>query len=279
MKIQNARNASCEFSSDKQFKSHLSIENQQAECQRYFDIYLSPKGAAWGGLFGDDEGISSKVPTLRRPAAIELDRRLRAGDHVISLAVDRLWRDMADLVAVTDRWMKMGVTIHFIQERLIMDGTPSALFQLHLCTAFAQWDRSKISQRVKDANAARRARGDKTVGNKPAYGKQRSRTKLEWVDSDREIAALQLLLHLRDVQQMTFEQIALLAGRAITLRSCTFSGTWRTKQIIDRAREAGHQPSLRYWSMVESKKRRCVPQAQIEMAMAAGVEIPWGKVA
>jgi hypothetical protein len=29
-------------SSDKQFKSHLSIENQQAECQRY--NYLLPKG-------------------------------------------------------------------------------------------------------------------------------------------------------------------------------------------------------------------------------------------
>ena len=144
-------------SSDKQFKSHLSIENQQAECQRYFDSYLSSKGTLWGGLFGDDEGISSKIPTLRRPAAIELDRRLHKGDHVICLAVDRLWRDMADLVAVTNRWMQMGVTLHFVQERIVFDGSANALFQLQLFTALAQCDRSKISQRQKDANAARRA--------------------------------------------------------------------------------------------------------------------------
>jgi hypothetical protein len=186
---------------------------------------------------------------------------------------------MADLVAVTNRWMQMGVTFHFVQERIVFDGSANALFQLQLFTALAQWDRSKISQRQKDANAARRVRGDKTVGNKPAYGKKRAKNKLEWVDNDREIAALQLLLHFRDIQQMSFEQIALLAGRTITLRSCTFSGTWRIKQIIDRAREAGHHPSLRYWAMVEPKKRRCVPQAQIELAMAAGVEIPWRKVA
>ena len=130
---------------------------------------------------------------------------------------------------------------------------------MYLVAVMAEWEREMISERQRAAYRARRARiahglGG-TPGNKPAYGRKRSHN--DWVPDDEELAVLELVLHLREVQGMSYARVAMTCWNRVKLRNCSWSNGWTVKKLVKRAQAMGLEPSLRYWSSAKN-----VPEAQ-----------------
>jgi DNA invertase Pin-like site-specific DNA recombinase len=85
-----------------------------------------------------------------RPALEEMITFVREGDTVIVHSLDRLGRDIRDLLNIVNELNAKGVAAEFVTERLRFsqdDDDPLAKLQLHMLAAFAEWERSTARRR------------------------------------------------------------------------------------------------------------------------------------
>lgn len=110
-------------------------------CEKIFTDHLS--------------GSKSKRPGLA--AAIDY---ARAGDKIVVWRLDRLGRNMEDLISLVNRLNEQGVSFHSTQENITMDKSSSTgQLIFHLFAAFAEFERNLILERSAAGRAAARARG------------------------------------------------------------------------------------------------------------------------
>lgn len=94
-----------------------------------------------------------------RPGLQELLGQLRPGDTLLVHSIDRLCRNMSDMCAVTTRLRDRGVTLIFLKEQLTFSaGTnnPMQELQLHMMSAFSQFERALLKERQADGIAAKK---------------------------------------------------------------------------------------------------------------------------
>lgn len=103
---------------------------------------------------GDVEKLfSEKVSganTKDRPQLQAMMEFAREGDEVICYSIDRLARDLRDCLHIVTTLNNKGVTVTFVSERLTFTGRtddPFAKLQLHLMSAFAEFERAIIRKR------------------------------------------------------------------------------------------------------------------------------------
>lgn len=95
----------------------------------------------------------------------ELDRLLdfaREGDEIVVYSIDRLARNMFDLLDIVRGLRKRGITIRFIKENLVFNGedeNPMQKLQFHLMSAFAEFERAIIRERQKEGITKAKAAG------------------------------------------------------------------------------------------------------------------------
>ncbi|WP_275349157.1 recombinase family protein [Klebsiella pneumoniae] len=85
--------------------------------------------------------------------------QLRPGDTLLVHSIDRLCRNMSDMCAVTTRLRDRGVTLIFLKEQLTFSaGTnnPMQELQLHMMSAFSQFERALLKERQADGIAAKK---------------------------------------------------------------------------------------------------------------------------
>lgn len=85
-----------------------------------------------------------------RPALEEMIAFVREGDTVIVHSLDRLGRDIRDLLNIVNELNAKGVAVEFVSERLRFsqdDDDSLAKLQLHMLAAFAEWERSTARRR------------------------------------------------------------------------------------------------------------------------------------
>lgn len=100
-------------------------------------------------------GAKSHRPGLEM--AIEF---LRPGDTLVVWRLDRLGRNMEDLISIVNRLNERGISFHSIQENITMDKASSTgQLMFHLFAAFAEFERNLILERSAAGRAAARARG------------------------------------------------------------------------------------------------------------------------
>lgn len=104
--------------------------------------------------------------TMERPQWAECNRGLGRGDTLVVVRIDRLGRSLADLVAVLDDLGRRGVAFRSLTEGLDTT-TPMGRMVYQLAAAFAEYERSLISERTRAGLAAARARGAR-IGRPPA---------------------------------------------------------------------------------------------------------------
>ncbi len=75
---------------------------------------------------------------------------VRAGDVLVIASMDRLARSLPDLLAIVHGLAKKGVTVHFLKEGLIFDGSAHADFLLGIFGAVAQFERALIRERQQE---------------------------------------------------------------------------------------------------------------------------------
>jgi DNA invertase Pin-like site-specific DNA recombinase len=123
---------------------NLNLQEDQLNqygCEKIFSDHIS--------------GSKSKRPGLDK--AIEF---ARAGDTIVVWRLDRLGRNMEDLITLVNELNNRGVSFHSLEENITMDKSSSTgQLLFHLFAAFAEFERNLILERSSEGRIAARARG------------------------------------------------------------------------------------------------------------------------
>jgi len=120
-----------------------------------------------GGYF--DEGVSGAIHVMDRPAFKNMiDAMVGNGIKVILVeSADRFARDLIVQIVGYDKLTEMGITIipanapsYFREE------TPTGVFIRNVLGAVAEFDKSQLVKRLREAREAKTARGERGVGRK-----------------------------------------------------------------------------------------------------------------
>jgi DNA invertase Pin-like site-specific DNA recombinase len=103
-----------------------------------------------------DDGISGY--RKHRPGIDDTLRELTDGDTLLAWSVDRLGRNVGNLIDLKDECGKRQVALRSIME-VIDPATADGEFTFHLAAALAQREYRRISERTKAGMAAAKARG------------------------------------------------------------------------------------------------------------------------
>lgn len=147
-------------------KQELSAETQQFGITEY---------ARRTGLevtsWAIDSAQYSKKLLWDRPAGKELCQRLRKGDIVIVLRIDRLGRSIPQFVRVLELWQKIGVIIHITDFAggVFDPENPMSRLMVHVLMSFADYQHSLIVQTTKEGLATVRREGRRSGFTAP-YG-------------------------------------------------------------------------------------------------------------
>lgn len=118
--------------------------------------------------YGCEKTFHDKISSAqsKRPGLDQVLQYARKGDTVVVWRLDRMGRNMQDLIQLVNQLNDQGIGFHSLQENLTMDRT-SATGQLmfHLFAAFAEFERNLIQERSAAGRAAARARG--RLGGRP----------------------------------------------------------------------------------------------------------------
>ncbi len=127
-------------------------ENQLAELRRF----VAARG--WTSVEFVDRGVSGSKD--RRPALDELltAARRRRIDVVVCWRLDRLGRNLRHLVTLLDELSGLGVAFVSMGEGIDCT-TPAGKLQLHILAALAEFERSRIAERVRAGLARAKAEG------------------------------------------------------------------------------------------------------------------------
>lgn len=106
-----------------------------------------------------------------RPGLTEMMEFCRQGDCVVVHSLDRLGRDIRDLLNIVEELNAKGVTVEFVSERLKFsndEDDPLARLQLHMLAAFAQWERNIAKTRQAEGIARAKALHPEKYRGRPA---------------------------------------------------------------------------------------------------------------
>ncbi|WP_067622865.1 recombinase family protein [Alicyclobacillus acidiphilus] len=106
----------------------------------------------------------------------ELQRMLvyvRQGDKLVVHSLDRLARNLADLLSLVKQLNDKGVEVHFLKENLVFNGnnnTPMSMLMLSMLGAFAEFERALIKERQREGIEIAKKKGV-YKGRKPSLNK------------------------------------------------------------------------------------------------------------
>jgi DNA invertase Pin-like site-specific DNA recombinase len=120
-----------------------------------------------------EEKISGTKKASGREAFGELLEVLQKGDEIYFESMSRMARSMQDLIDTTNMLVKVKkVKVVFIKENLSIGGDgldAMGALVFNIMGAFAQFERDLISDRTRQAIAAIKAKGEKTLGRPPVH--------------------------------------------------------------------------------------------------------------
>lgn len=106
-----------------------------------------------------EDRLSGK--SAERPALLEMITYVRQGDEVVVHSMDRLARNLRDLLDLTTQLTNKGVTVTFLKEKQSLTGDDSSMAKLTLSMmgAFAEFERSLILERQREGIALAKGKG------------------------------------------------------------------------------------------------------------------------
>lgn len=154
--------AYCRVSTDEQAAEGYSIDGQTAKLQGYASLHDLGEVTVIA-----DPGASGK--NLKRTGVQRLLEMVRANHvgHVLLWRLDRLSRDLGDLIELSELFAQHDVVLHSVTENLDMSSPTGRMF-FHILGSFAQFYREPLAENVKMGMAQARAQGRWT--NRPPTG-------------------------------------------------------------------------------------------------------------
>jgi putative DNA-invertase from lambdoid prophage Rac len=122
-------------------------------------------------LLWSDPGVSGSVPLAERPQGGTMVQGLRGGDLVIATKLDRVFRDMRDALNQVEEFRARQIDcilLDICPDLKSITGQNSAgQFNFQVLAAAAQFERSRLRERLADSREARRRQGKPLGGNPP----------------------------------------------------------------------------------------------------------------
>ena len=138
--------AYCRVSTEEQADEGFSIEGQTDKLR----LYASLRDLGEVTVI-TDPGLSGK--DLKRPGLQQLLAAVEAGhvSHVVVWRLDRLSRNLGDLILLADLFGARGVGLHSVSENLDLTSASGRMFY-NVLGSFAQYFREQLSENVKMGN-------------------------------------------------------------------------------------------------------------------------------
>ena len=151
-------------SSDRQAQEGESLPAQK----RAVELICELEGFTLAGLFADP-ATSGSVPLGQRTEGKKLLEALKPGDVVVGVKLDRMFRDATDATGTLKALKKRGVGLYL--KDLGGDVTESNVSALvfGLLSNVAEFERTRIAERISDVKADQRARG-RFLGGAAPFG-------------------------------------------------------------------------------------------------------------
>ena len=138
--------AYCRVSTEEQAEEGYSVEGQADKLRAYSALH--DLGEV---LVISDPGLSGK--NMQRPGLQQLLAAVEAGhvSHVLVWRLDRLSRNLGNLIDLADKFNDLGVALHSVSENLDLSCASGRMFYNILGT-FAQYFREQLSENVRMGN-------------------------------------------------------------------------------------------------------------------------------
>jgi DNA invertase Pin-like site-specific DNA recombinase len=145
-----------------------------------------------------EEAISGSIPLNERPEGAKLAELVATGQvkHVVSLKLDRLFRNSIDALTTTQTWDKKGVALHLTDMGGSSLSTNSAMGRMMfaMMSAYAEFERNLTAERTTQALAHKKANNQ--AYSPTPYGKDRDGERL--TDNKQEQTVISKMRSLRD---------------------------------------------------------------------------------
>src|ERR1700730_4758099 len=135
--------AYCRVATEEQAAEGFSIEGQAEKLRTYAKLHdLGPL------TFIDDPGLSGK--DLNRPGLQQILGLADQGGigNIVVWRLDRLSRNLGDLILLAEQFLTLGVGLHSVTENLDLS-TASGRMYFNIIGTFAQFYREQLSENVK----------------------------------------------------------------------------------------------------------------------------------
>ncbi len=135
------------------------------------------------------DAVSGK--DTNRPELQKCLSSLQKGDILHVHSIDRLTRNLQDLLRVLEEMAERGVTVQFHKEKLIFndDASPFQKLHLHIIGAVAEFERAFIRERQREGIAIAKTKG-KYKGRKAALSDEQVREILGRVENKESVIHL-----------------------------------------------------------------------------------------
>jgi DNA invertase Pin-like site-specific DNA recombinase len=142
-----------------------------------------------------ESAVSGSVPLSDRPAGAQLLAAVRRDvAHVVTLKLDRLFRDAEDALRQTRLWDKDGVSLHLIDFNgaAISSGSAMGRMMLTMLAGFAEFERNLIAERTSAALSHKKRHLQ--VFNHEPFGYRREGSSLMCVPEEKAVVCRVKLL-------------------------------------------------------------------------------------
>jgi len=114
-----------------------------------------------------EAGVSGSVPFADRPQGKALLRRLQPGDIIVSPKLDRCFRSSLDALVTIQELKRRNVSLWLLDLGGDVSGNGISEMMLTILAAVAQFERTRIGERIRDARAHMRRQGRHLGGTRP----------------------------------------------------------------------------------------------------------------
>ena len=113
---------------------------------------------------------------INRPQLQAALHHIRTGDALVVHSMDRLARNVEDMLKLVREMNDRGVSVDFIKENMSFTAgseDPRSTLMFTMLSAFAQFERSLIKERQREGIALAKAKGTVYKGRKPSLNAER----------------------------------------------------------------------------------------------------------
>lgn len=197
----------------------ISLEAQR---QRIIGAALMRGVPADDVVMYSDPGVSGSIQLEKRNSGQQLVADIRPGDVLIAAKMDRLFRSTSDALETYERFKADGIDLVLTDmgaDSVTRDGVSKLFFSV--MSAVAEFERSRIMERMHEGKRAKRERGQPSGGLAPYGYRQVGRgSEAMFVPHEQEQKVTQLVKEMSENGDRSLRQIsAELARRGLQTRT------------------------------------------------------------